>query len=355
MKFKHFFTTLFLFFSFSICFAKNSESNAKKIRAEIVAKAKTYIGCPYKLGATGPNSFDCSGLIYTVFKDVANIQLPRSAKAIYSAVKIVSSSDLEEGDLIFFHTGETNTINHVGIYIGRNQFIHAASAGSNLGVIVSSLTEKYYKKTYAAIGKVLPSAKKNELEEEIIFEESTDEEKISQSKNDESKNNSFLSNLTFDASLSCDWSFWLPNKFLINYRGISLTTMARYTKWALKPGIGTILRWNQGTQVFQLPILFSLNFNDYVGIYVGPVISFGNPKVPETNTQIAGSFFPGVIGISLNTPAIKIKKVYLSFCHDFIYTVYNQQDGAALTISDSFNSGFVFSTGVKISLPFKNL
>lgn len=152
-----------MIFSLSMIFSKEySAEESKKLRAAVCAQAKSYIGCPYRTGATGPDSFDCSGLVYTVFREAAGIQLPRSAKAIYSAVKIVSSSQLETGDLVFFKTTGDGTISHVGIYIGRNQFIHAASDGSNTGVIASSLTEKYYKNTFAAVGKVIttPAAEK---------------------------------------------------------------------------------------------------------------------------------------------------------------------------------------------------
>ena len=162
MKRKIFFIISILLLTFTSAFAREyTTEEAKEIRTAVVAKVKTYIGCPYKTGTTGPDTFDCSGLILSVFQDAAGIQLPRSAKAMYAAVKIVPLEEIEEGDLVFFKTTGDGSISHVGIYIGRKQFIHAASDGSNTGVIVSSLSEKYYKNCYAAVGKPLTSAKKN--------------------------------------------------------------------------------------------------------------------------------------------------------------------------------------------------
>ncbi|MCR5612148.1 MAG: C40 family peptidase [Treponema sp.] len=346
--------------SLQFIFAKEySQEDAARLRSEIVKKAKSYIGCPYKTGAIGPDMFDCSGLVFTVFREAAGIQLPRSAKAIYSAVKIVSTDLIEEGDLVFFKTTGDGTISHVGIYIGRNQFIHAASDGSNTGVIASSLTEKYYKNTFAAVGKPLTSAKKNKSAQEQIQNETTGLEDSSSSSasssSSSSSNSSFVSNLTVDATLSCDWNLWLPNKFMINFRGITLTSFARYTKNLVKPGIGTALRWNYGSDCFQLPVLFSLGFSDYINVFIGPVFTIGTASMPDQKYRINGSIFPGMIGISFNTPNIKAGNVYLSITQDFVYTVFNATDGGALGFAESMNAGFVFSTGIRVTLPLKNV
>lgn len=371
MKLKNFLLATLILFFCNFIFANENTSKAAKQREAVCAKAKTYIGCPYKTGAIGPDSFDCSGLIYTVFREAASVQLPRSAKAIYSAAKIVSSDLLEEGDLVFFKTTGNGQISHVGIYIGRDQFIHAASDGANTGVIASSLTEKYYKNCFAGVGKVLPSAKtkdsdsqikKNSDEEEIIEEDiPDDEEKSSSSKNKSSKTASksssgnFFSEIAVDSTLSCDWSLWLPRKFMINWRGLQLNTVARYTKWEFQPGIGTSLRYNYATKCFQIPITFNLAFNDYISIYLGPVITLGYPNLPETYQRIEASFFPGIIGVTFSTPSITLGKVNISISQDISYTVFNGTDGGALPINESLSTGFVFSTGIRVTLPLNRV
>lgn len=369
MKLRKILSAILFLFLCTVIFANENNSKAAKQREAVCAKAKTYIGCPYKTGAIGPDSFDCSGLIFTVFREAASVQLPRSAKAIYSAVKIVSTDLIEEGDLVFFKTTGNGQISHVGIYIGRDQFIHAASDGSNTGVIASSLTEKYYKNCFAGVGKVLPSVKtkdsdsklkKNSNDEDEIIEEDIpdDDEKKSSSKNktaSKSSSGSFFSDIAFDATLSCDWSLWLPRKFMINCRGITLSTVARYTNWAIQPGIGTQFKWNYGADCFQIPLTFSLTFNDYVSIYLGPVITIGISKLPETYEPINASFFPGIIGVTFSTPSIKAGKVNISISQDISYTVFNGTDGGALPVNEALSTGFVFSTGIRVTLPLNRV
>ena len=82
------------------CAAKTlTTEQAAEARKNIVSQAKQYIGCPYKTGAVGPDAFDCSGLIFTVYRDAAGVQMPRSVKAIYSKAKIIKTEEAESGDL----------------------------------------------------------------------------------------------------------------------------------------------------------------------------------------------------------------------------------------------------------------
>lgn len=358
MNVRKFFCVSLIFCSLSFAFAKEySKSEAAKLRSAVCQKAKTYIGCPYRTGAIGPDAFDCSGLIFTVFREAAGIQLPRSAKAIYSAVTIVSSDQIEEGDLVFFKTTGDGSISHVGIYIGRNQFIHAASDGSNTGVIASSLTEKYYKNCFAGVGKPISTAKSNKKNEKTDDSDEIIEEEVIEDDNSEEKKSkgSFLSDIEVDTITACDWSLWLPNKFMINFRGLTLTTIARYTGWQVQPGVGTTLRWNSGTQVFQLPILFSLTFNEHVTVYAGPVITFGDPVTPDTHDSIKASFFPGIMGVSFSTPSFNAGNVKISVTQDLAYTIFNDTDGGALKFHDSLCTGFIFSTGIRVTLPVKSV
>lgn len=85
--------------------------------------ARKFLGTPYVYGATGPNSFDCSGFTQYVFRNAAGISLGRTT---YDQIKNgveVSYSQLQPGDLVFPHDG------HVGIYIGNGQMIHAPHTG----------------------------------------------------------------------------------------------------------------------------------------------------------------------------------------------------------------------------------
>ncbi|MCX4845860.1 C40 family peptidase [Streptomyces sp. NBC_00893] len=93
--------------------------------AEAVAFAYGALGKPYVWGATGPSSFDCSGLTQAAWR-AAGVSLPRTTYTQINAGRRVSRSELAPGDLVFFYSG----ISHVGLYIGNGQMIHAPRTGS---------------------------------------------------------------------------------------------------------------------------------------------------------------------------------------------------------------------------------
>jgi len=93
-------------------------------RSQIVSVAKKYLGAPYRWGATGPNSFDCSGFTSYVYRQVG-VSLPRVSRDQINAGERVSRKDLAPGDLVFFGS----PIHHVGMYVGGGMMIHAPSSG----------------------------------------------------------------------------------------------------------------------------------------------------------------------------------------------------------------------------------
>ena len=111
---------------------------------KIVATAKNYLGVPYVWGGTSPSGFDCSGLVYYVFRQ-HGISLNRTAATQYQHGSYVSKANLQPGDLVFFQNTYKSGISHVGIYIGSGQFIHASSSQ---GVTVSYLSNSYWSSHY---------------------------------------------------------------------------------------------------------------------------------------------------------------------------------------------------------------
>ncbi|GAA2078642.1 C40 family peptidase [Streptomyces albiaxialis] len=96
--------------------------------ASAFAAAKGKIGSPYVWGATGPSSFDCSGLTSWAYKQ-AGVSLPRTSQAQANAgTRISSQSQLKVGDLVFFY----NDLHHVGFYAGNGQILHAPKPGANV-------------------------------------------------------------------------------------------------------------------------------------------------------------------------------------------------------------------------------
>ncbi|OPF84709.1 glycoside hydrolase [Streptomyces antioxidans] len=103
--------------------APSAPANSSKA-AQAIAFAKAQLGKPYVWGATGPSSFDCSGLTQAAWKS-AGISLPRTTWDQVKAGTRVSTSQLQPGDLVFFY----DDISHVGLYIGDGMMIHAPKPG----------------------------------------------------------------------------------------------------------------------------------------------------------------------------------------------------------------------------------
>lgn len=105
------------------------------VAAAAIAAARSRLGVPYVWGATGPNSFDCSGLTQWAYAH-AGITLPRVAADQYNSGPHPSLSNLEPGDLLFWatNTSDPATIHHVAMYIGRGLMIAAPHTGENVQI-----------------------------------------------------------------------------------------------------------------------------------------------------------------------------------------------------------------------------
>ncbi|MFI6806691.1 NlpC/P60 family protein [Streptomyces luteogriseus] len=97
--------------------------------AAAVSYAYQKLGSPYVWGATGPNAFDCSGLVQAAYR-TAGVSLPRTTYSQIAAGRRVSRSELLPGDLLFFYAG----ISHVGIYVGNGRMIHAPNPSAPVRV-----------------------------------------------------------------------------------------------------------------------------------------------------------------------------------------------------------------------------
>lgn len=123
---------------------KISSVQASSKAASVVALAKEQVGKPYVWGATGPDKFDCSGLVQYVYQHAAGINLPRTT---YDQVKVgqtVPLDQLQAGDLVFW--GSETAPYHVAIYIGNNQYVNSATPDQ--GTILQNMSS-YYTPTIA--------------------------------------------------------------------------------------------------------------------------------------------------------------------------------------------------------------
>ena len=128
-----------------IFFAKHTK---REKEAEVIKVAKTKLGSRYVWGATGKqDTFDCSGFTKYCYRE-NGIDIPRTSIMQSKYGKFVNRSELKKGDLIFFDTSKQRKgyVNHVGIYMGDNTFIHASSAKKK--VIITSLDAPFYSQRY---------------------------------------------------------------------------------------------------------------------------------------------------------------------------------------------------------------
>jgi len=102
------------------------EPTVLTLRERVVQAGLEAIGTPYSWGGDDADGFDCSGLVLYVYREIAGLELPRTARAQRSEGKTVSAKkELRPGDLVFFATRGRGVTSHVGIYIGQNKFVHA--------------------------------------------------------------------------------------------------------------------------------------------------------------------------------------------------------------------------------------
>ena len=134
---------------------KEESSDSKNVPAsanKAIDSALNKLGSPYVWGSTGDGGYDCSGLVYSVYKDELGVNLPRTSKDQSNYGTSLSKSELRKGDLVFFNTFG-NGVSHVGIYMGEGKFVHASY--SQKKVVVSDLNENYYTKTFVKGTRIL--------------------------------------------------------------------------------------------------------------------------------------------------------------------------------------------------------
>ena len=106
------------------------------------------IGVPYRYGGNSPTGFDCSGLVHYAYANVGK-SVPRTTAGLWSELSPIDREEMQIGDLLFFRIA--GKMSHVGMYIGRREFVHAPSTGRF--VSVESLDSDYYSRAFIRAGR----------------------------------------------------------------------------------------------------------------------------------------------------------------------------------------------------------
>ncbi|MBS1918549.1 MAG: C40 family peptidase [Bacteroidetes bacterium] len=125
----------------------------------LLAFMEEWYGAKYHFGGTAKDGIDCSAFVSTLMSDVYGVNnLPRMSKDQYEACRKIKRDDLQEGDLVFFHTyGKRRTVTHVGVYLRNNKFVHASVSG----VMISSMEDGYYASHFVGAARALNTSFKD--------------------------------------------------------------------------------------------------------------------------------------------------------------------------------------------------
>jgi probable lipoprotein NlpC len=308
----------------------------REARLQVLAAAGKYEHTPYRYGGLDRRGLDCSGLVYVSFHDALGVTVPRNTWGLYSWVEKIPVENANPGDLVFFKTGGNGSVSHVGIFIGDRRFIHAASEGPVTGVMYSSLDERYWSRTYAGAGRVLPEA---DTGGSVSYKKPAK----AQNKQENHLLMGFAAAPTWN-TLSVDNSV---------FRGAAgQFRLAAAVKPFGQPMIfGVELRpeWDRALGVFRLPLTLSWGVSDKLRFFAGPVISFGDAALTvsgETRRYTGGTSWFGAAGITIAPFAIKIAGNDLSPYGELAWQSYSSTNSRQNFGAD-FAAGFRFSTGIR--------
>lgn len=109
------------------------------VRQRLLVQYREWQGVPYRLGGTDKRGIDCSAFTQVTFRQQLDLHLPRTTRDQVKQGQQISPSNIEPGDLLFYHSSVK--LRHVGIYLGRGQFLHASTSR---GVMISELNNPYW-------------------------------------------------------------------------------------------------------------------------------------------------------------------------------------------------------------------
>ena len=128
--------------------AKQTITRSQNMGARAAAVALQQVGVPYRYGGSTTRGFDCSGLVQFSYQH-AGKNVPRTTGQLWSSSASIGRDDIQAGDLLFFRFD--GKMSHVGMYVGKQHFVHAPSSGRT--VTVAKLTSPYYASAFVRAGR----------------------------------------------------------------------------------------------------------------------------------------------------------------------------------------------------------
>jgi len=322
-------------------------------RNKVIAAAKKYESAPYRYGGMTAGGMDCSGFICLSFKDAIGVTLPRSSSGLYSWVEKIPIERAQPGDLLFFKTDSTGNISHVALYLGDRNFIHAASAGPDRGVIYSNLDESYYSRTFAGAGRAFPEVSVSSATAGTEKETSPSGQRgrLIRPGIPTVNASSDSGRLLLGAAFAPTWNGFLKDGDLIRGFSAQLRLGADTTSLGTRMIFGLELRpeYDGALGVFRLPITLSWGPNDQIRIFAGPVLSFGDASLSTDDGErrySGGTSWLGTAGITAAPFIFKTAGGEIAPYLEVAWQSYFSEDQNA-NLNADFSAGFRFSTGVR--------
>src|SRR5690606_16584499 len=119
-------------------------------RIDLYSYINDWLGVKYRYGGNSKSGIDCSAFTGNLYREIYQINLPRTSADMAKEIKTTKKHKLKEGDLVFFSFGKKR-IDHVGIYLKNDRFVHVSSSK---GVIISKLSDPWYEKYLVKYGYV---------------------------------------------------------------------------------------------------------------------------------------------------------------------------------------------------------
>jgi probable lipoprotein NlpC len=318
-------------------------------RSQLIKEAEKYLGVPYRYGGMTASGLDCSGLVCLVFKDALNVSTPRTAETFFAWAEKINTADLQIGDLVFFNT--TGKISHLGIYAGNNKFIHSASDGPKTGVMISSLDESYWKRTYVSAGRALSesigSARPVLASANISAEKNSTYEADSPQAPSTGNNSPFI----FSLGGALSWNNYIYENDVIRGAGFQIGAAYPLSFAGINFSFGLELRpeWDMRLGVFRLPITLSFG-TDMLRAFLGPALSFGDSilNVPEGLRYFdGGTSWIGEAGITFAPFTFHLNGGKFAFYGEFAWQFYYPQENQIANELADFSAATRISTGFR--------